>query len=297
MSPRWLLALALTLVGVGSVFAPACKGGERSKPATGVAAARIISLSPAITETLFALDAGERLVGVALRSDYPAEAQQLPTVGAGTSPDLEAIARLRPTLILSEETKILPAERLAPLAPTRLLPWLSPAEIVKSIRELGAIVDRRARAEELASTMERRFQAKPSSAAPRVLMLFVDQPGRVGPMYFAKPDSLHGAMLVAGGARNAVEEEVRGAPTLSIEGLLQLDPDAILLLVSADELSAETRAQFLADFRELSTLRAVRENRIRILNGNILYVTGPRVLLVIDKVAAALAEMGLVRSP
>lgn len=296
MKARWLLAILLVLVGAGAVFWLARQSAEPAPPSAG-GAARIVSLSPAITETLFALGEGERVVGVALRSDYPTEAQKRPSVGAGTSPDLEAIARLRPTLILSEDTKILPVERLAPLGPTRFLPWLTLPEIVKGIRELGALVGQPAKAEELASAMERRFRSKAGAAAPRVLMLFVDQPGRVGPMYFAKPGSLHDAMLAAGGGRNAIVEEVRGAPTLSVEGLLQLDPDAILLLVADDELSAATRAQFLADFRALTTLRAVRDDHIRILNGNILYVTGPRVVAVIDQVAAALAEMGLVSAP
>lgn len=307
MKARTLLALALILVGAGAVVllarhgstvarAPARAGGAAGDAgAAGPAAydtTRIVSLAPAITETLFALGKGDALVGVSLYSDYPVEAKRIASVGAGTSPDLEAIARLSPTLILGEETKILPVEKVAPLGRTRLLPWLTPAEIVRSVRELGAIVDRRAQAEEIASRMEQRFRAAPAASSPRVLMLFGDAPGRIGPMYFAKAGSLHDELLVAGGGRNAIEGEVQGAPTLSVEGLLRLDPDAILLLVADDELPAERRAQYLADFEALSTLRAVRERHVRVLHGSVLYVTGPRVLAVIDQVAAALRDMG-----
>lgn len=308
MRPRTLFAflipavLAVVVLAVrgAAVQSPASRAGAGAG-AGGAApaydAARIVSLAPAITETLFALGKGSSVVGVALYSDFPAEAKQLPSVGAGTNPDLEAIARLRPTLILGEATKILPAERLAPLGPTRLLPWLTPAEIVASVRELGAIVDSRAQADVIADEMERRWSAAPGPGAPRVLMLFADAPGKLGPMYFAKPGSLHEALLVAAGGRNAITGEVSGLPTLSVEGLLQLDPDAIILLVASDELSEATRAQFLADFAALETLRAVRERRVRVLHGSVLYVTGPRVIAVIDQVAAALRDMQLVPSP
>lgn len=293
--------LALVLVGAGAVLLLARHGAQVERaPGPGGSGARggydtrrIVSLAPAITETLFALGVGGSVVGVSLYSDYPAEAKQLPSVGAGTNPDLEAIARLEPTLILGEEMKILPAHKLAPLGPTKLLPWLTPAEIVAGVRALGDIVGRKAEAEALARRMEARWKVQPAANAPRVLMLFGDSPGQLGgPLYFAKPGSLHDALLVAGGGKNAVEGEVSGMPSMSVEGLLRLDPDAILLLVADDELGAEKRAQFLKDFDALATLRAVRERRVRVLHGSILYVTGPRVLAVIDQVAAALGEMG-----
>jgi ABC-type Fe3+-hydroxamate transport system substrate-binding protein len=310
MKARWIFALVLA--GAVAVVLLAWRGSQEARPAAPKAApaasarsaelaampvydpTRIVSLAPAITETLFALGKGDAIVGVAMYSDYPPEAKQLPHVGPGTNPELEAIARARPTLILGEETKILPASRLEALGPTRLLPWLTPAEIVRSVRELGAIVDRKVAAEKIAAEMERQWSVTPAADAPRVLMLFVDAPGRIGPMYFAKPGSLHEALLVAAGGRNAVEGEVSGLPSLSVEGLLRLDPDAIVLLTASDDLSAEARAQFLADFEELATLRAVKQKHVRVLSGSILYVTGPRVMAVIDQVRAALRDMGVV---
>jgi len=287
--------LAIVLIGACTFVAVwrwASNEGRLPEVAPG-APLRIVSLSPAITETLFALGVGDAVVGVTQRCDYPPEVGKIARVGAGTSPDLEAIARLRPTMILGEATLRLSADTLAPLAPAKLLPWLTADEIVRGVRELGALVDRRPEAEELAGRMERRWRAPPPANAARVLMLLADQPGRLGPIYFIKPGSLHDTLLAAAGARNAFEGTVRGVPTLSIEGILQLDPDAIVILVADDALTAETREAFLADFRTLPSLRAVRDNRVRVLNGNLLFVTGPRVLAVIDRVAAALRDMGL----
>lgn len=287
--------LAIVLIGACAFIAVwRCAANQGRLPAVVPGARpRIVSLSPAITETLFALGAGDAVVGVTTRCDYPPEAGKLARVGAGISPDLEAIARLRPTLILGEATLRLSAETLAPLAPTELLPWLTADEIVRGVRALGVLVDRRVAAGDLAGRMERRWRAPPAANAARVLMLLADKPGRLGPIYFVKPGSLHDTLLTAAGARNAYEGTVRGAPTLSLEGILQLDPDAIVILVADDELAPGTREAFIADFQALPSLRAVRDHRVRVLNGNILFVTGPRVLAVIDQVAAALRDMGL----
>jgi ABC-type Fe3+-hydroxamate transport system substrate-binding protein len=287
-----LVTVVVGACAFAAVWFGASRMGQLPEAAPG-ARPRIVSLSPAITETLFELGAGDSIVGVTLRSDYPPEAAKLPRVGAGTNPDLEKIVMLKPTMILGEVTLRLSEATLAPLAPTHLLRWLTASEIVRGVREIGALVDRRPQAEELAGRMERRLQAAPAADAPRVLMLFADQPGRLGPIYFAKPGSLHDTLLSAAGARNAVQGTVRGEPTLSLEEILRLDPDAIVILVGSNELSAETRDRFLADFRSLPSLRAVRNDRVRVLHGDILFVTGPRVLAVIDRVASALADMGL----
>ncbi|HWU88321.1 MAG TPA: helical backbone metal receptor [Kofleriaceae bacterium] len=287
--------LVMVLVGAcafAAVWLGASKMGRARETAAG-ARPRIVSLSPAITETLFALGVGDTVVGVTSRCDYPPEVAKIARVGAGTHPDMEAIARLEPTMILGEPTLRLSEEMLAPLAPTHLLPWLTASEIVRGVREIGALVDRRPEAEALAGRMERRWSVAPSANAPRVLMLLADQPGRVGPIYFVKPGSLHDTLLTAAGGRNAIEGTVRGVPTLSIEELLRLDPDAIVLLVANNELPPETRDRFVADFRSFPSLHAVRNDRVRVLHGDILFVTGPRVLAVIDRVADALRDMGL----
>jgi ABC-type hemin transport system substrate-binding protein len=78
---------------------------------------RIVSTSPSITETLFALGIGDRVVGVSQFYNYPPEVQKLPKVGSYISPDAEAIARLAPDLVVLEQNSSALAERLD-------LPWI-----------------------------------------------------------------------------------------------------------------------------------------------------------------------------
>jgi ABC-type Fe3+-hydroxamate transport system substrate-binding protein len=290
MRPRLVLAVVL-LGGCASLALLWWYVRVDRTPAPLARGPRIVSLSPAITETLFALGVGDLVVGVTLHCNYPPEAAKIARIGGGTNPDLEAIARLGPTVILGERTLRVTEQMLGPLAPTHLFPWLTPFEVTRGIREIGALVDRRSEAEAVASAMERRWRQTPLASAPRVVMVFADKPGRLGPMYFAKPGSLHDVMLGAAGARNAIEGPVRGAPILSVEELLRVNPDAIILLVATDDLSPEARDQYLADFEALPSLRAVREHRVRVLNGSILFATGPRSVAAIDRIAAALRDI------
>src|SRR3984957_21095933 len=91
--------LALTMI---AAFA-GCDGPSRTLRAES-GAQRIVSLAPAITETLFALGAGPQVVGVSQYCDYPPQVLKLPKIGTFLTPNIEAIAGLRPTLVIGLQT-------------------------------------------------------------------------------------------------------------------------------------------------------------------------------------------------
>ena len=109
---------------------------QKPRTAEGPQEGRLLSLAPTLTETLFAIGAGPRLVG---RSDYcrqPASAEALPSFGTALTPQLESIARLQPSRVLVQQTSQ-PVSDLTALAPVSQLPWSSVDEVVASIRRLG----------------------------------------------------------------------------------------------------------------------------------------------------------------
>jgi iron complex transport system substrate-binding protein len=73
---------------------------------------RIVSTAPSITETLFALGVGDRVVGVSRFCNYPPEVQKLPKVGSYIKPDVEAIARLLPDLVILQQSQSEQIDRL-----------------------------------------------------------------------------------------------------------------------------------------------------------------------------------------
>lgn len=263
-------------------------GCSRSPPPP--APDRIISLSPAITETLFAIGAGDRVIGVSDYCDYPPEALRLPKMGTGLTPNYEAIARHHPTLVIADHSKNAAVDALQALAPARFLDWLSLSDVVASTRELGRLSGHAAEAASLADRIEARLGRAPPPDAPRVLVVLGSDPEQMSEVWFIRSNSIHGAALAAAGAINAVPEDFRGTPSLSLEQVIARDPDQIIILVAADRLLPETEARYVAKWRALP-ISAARRGAVRVLHGKAIESNGPRILDLVEELSAALHEM------
>jgi ABC-type hemin transport system substrate-binding protein len=258
-------------------------------PADGVPA-RVVSLAPPLTEALYALGVGDRLVA---RSDWcalPPEVAALPSVGSGLAPDLEAIVALRPDRVLIERSVGSVESDVARVAPVTALPWLTEADLIAGVTELGAMFDRPDAARDLVERLDAALVAEPPASGPRVLLALHPAGLDRGEVWFLKRDSLHGAALHAAGARNAVERDVANAPVLSVEELLAVDPD-VVLIVAPFPVSDAHREALVAPWRALTPLRAARDGRIGVLGDPRLMTTGPSIVAFAPAVRAELARI------
>lgn len=270
MTRRLLLLLTAALL--------ACGGAPPTADST-----RLISLSPAITETLAALGARDRLVG---RSDWctePPEVRDLPALGSVLTPNLEQIAALLPATVLVDGSLSGQADKIRGLAPVEVLPWLTAGEVAASVRRLGTLSDRADAAEALA----RRFDALDRPADGPPVLVVMD--GDLREVWYLKRNSLHGAVLHAAGARNAIDRDEHGAPALSTEALLRLDPPTLIVLVPRT-LDDAGRAERIAAWSKLP-LAAAKNGRIGIVAGPLVMSTGPAVLDLADALRAELARL------
>ncbi|HYO93540.1 MAG TPA: helical backbone metal receptor [Polyangiaceae bacterium] len=284
----WLGASALCAVAL------ACRDAERQAPPKATAQ-RLVSLAPAVSETLFAIGAGPSVVAVSDYCDSPEEVQRLPRLGSSITPNYEAIARLSPTLILGESNASSRRRELEALAPTRLLPWLTLQEIAASVRELGHLTRRESSANALSASLLRRLDVPAPSSGPRVLLVLGGEGGDASDIWFIRRNSLHGAALHAAGARNAVDEDVHGPPQLSQERLLSLDPDAIVVLTRLPRNAAPTGvpAATSSPFQRFTTLRAVQQRRLAVLQAPEAFANDPRILRLVDLLRAQLVGLGV----
>jgi ABC-type Fe3+-hydroxamate transport system substrate-binding protein len=270
--------LGLTLAGP-AWFALGCNHPNQ-KAAARSGKQRLVSLSPSVTETLFAIGAGPELVGVSDYCNYPEEAKKLPRTGTALTPGYEAIVRLKPSLILCEGAASTPRRELSALGVTKFLPWLSLEDIVASTRLLGALTSHSEAAGQLAQKLWEGLAVAEAPSGPRVLAVLGETSGKLSEIYFIKQNSIHGAALRAAGARNAVVQEVPGVPRLSIEELLRLDPDAIIVLVGPTRGAedAPSEAQILREYQALEPLTARKNGRISVLRSDAVFSNGPRIL-------------------
>jgi iron complex transport system substrate-binding protein len=274
-SASWLALLAL--VGLAACSRSSAPGAAPAE------AKRIVSLGPATTEALYAVGAGDRVVGRSRYDDYPPEVAKVPAVG-GIEPDVEAILELHPDLVVGPS-----GHWSAGLAQTMhahgIATWFpeengSLAEVDALVVGVGTRAGHAADAARVVEALHAREAAVERAVAaapkPRVLVVVGTTPVvvAVGPASFADE------LLRRAGARNAVTAG-GGWPTLDMEHVVELDPDVVV-----DATVAETGGEthITPDATGWKGLRAVRE-------GHVVPLRDPRVLRPGPRVAEGLAVL------
>jgi iron complex transport system substrate-binding protein len=244
---------------------------------------RVVSLAPSITEILFAIGLGERVVGVTQYCDYPPEAQAKPKVGY-RHPNLEALVALQPDLVLAPR-EILRADVLGKLEQLQLPTYVLDAQTVDSIlahiQTLGRILGASAPADELTDRMRRQIEdirvRTSSLARPRVLYVLNSEPLiTVGPGSF-----IHQLIELAGGANIAARARV-AYPRLSMEAVLKEDPELLLFPTGRAEGIAEGEEQ---RWQRWATLSAVKLERFHRVPNDVLNRPGPRIIQGLEALA------------
>jgi iron complex transport system substrate-binding protein len=259
--------------------------------------ARIVSTSPSITETLFALGLGDRVVGVSAFCRFPPEVLRLPKVGTFLKPDAELIAGLRPDLVVVHELSTGIDRRLASLRiPFAVVDRGTLASVFSSIRQIATAAGAAARADALVADIERRLdgvrRAGSSALHPRVLFIIGRNPGTLTDLVAVGPGSyIHDLIEIAGGRNVLAIKGQPEYPRISMETVLRLDPDVIVDTVDMGETEAERRLRQPINERLWSgynTLTAVKTRRVHAATTDALVVPGPRVVDAADWVAALL---------
>jgi len=233
------LALALAL-GAGSAptatttttaDAPRWLGPKLKGPVR-----RVITLAPSLTETVLALGAGEKLVGVSRFDDRP-EVKALPRVGGFVDPSVESVVALKPDLVLAQPApgNQQPVEKMAELgAPVLLLPLHSVEQVLAAIRETGQALGRDAAAGALVERIQRaRALVRRRAGAlphPRVLFVYGFQP-----LVVTGPGSFADELLRDAGAVNAADQATTPYPVYSAESVLRARVDVVVNAAGAHE--------------------------------------------------------------
>ncbi len=287
MSSTCRQALRLVALLVVALVASACR---RPAPAAR-SGPRYVSLDAAMTETLFAIGAGPQVVARTPYCTHPPEVRALPSVGTILTPDFARLAEVRPTRIFGSAGPTSQGSQLSRIAPTTLLRWKTVDEVIAGVRSLGRITDHAANADALADQMQARLRPRVPSSPVRVLLAFANSPDLHGGVDFIQRNSITGAALEAAGGRNAVDHDVVGQPTLDLDRLRQLNPEAVLVILPRDGVGPEERARYLAAWSALSDLAAVRRGAVRVVDCEACLSVGPRIVRVVDTFEAALQSL------
>ena len=238
---------------------------------------RVVSLAPSITEIVFALDQGHRLQGVTTYSDFPPEAVKLPKVGSYVHLDLEKIVALKPDLCIAikDGNPRVIAQRLESLKiPVYAVDPNSLETIMKTVLEIGTLLNAKGRANQLVQNMDLRIQKVKSLVAkathrPRVFFQIGVTPiVSVGTRTF-----IHELIVKAGGTNLAAGPIPY--PRFSREKVLALSPEIIIITSMARSAIFE---KVKAEWEKWPNMPAVRNQRIYVENSNFFDRPTPRLL-------------------
>jgi iron complex transport system substrate-binding protein len=235
---------------------------------------RIVSIGPSNTEFLFALGAGDRVVGVDDFSDEPAAATKLDKVG-GVKVSLEKVVSLRPDLVLSVKFSDGTIERIAATGvPVLVVDPQGLGDVARTAILLGRAIG--ADGEALAAQIDRqvqtvKFAVAKASSKPRVFHE-VDASDPAKPFTVGPGSYIHDLIDIAGGI-NVAAGTGSAYPQLSLEELVRADPEVIVL----GDADYGTTAEQVAARSGWSGMTAVRTKRVFGINGSLVSRPGPRV--------------------
>lgn len=245
---------------------------------------RIVSLSPGNTEILFALSAGDRVVGVASYSDYPEDAKNKPSIGGYHAPDVEKILSLAPDLVIAMgevQVKYIQSLKRAGIVVVSVEPK-NMQEILDAIDIISAAIGEQERGVALRSELEHKLsevrRVTANSTSKRVFLEVWDSPLlTVGNKSF-----INDIINQAGGINVAAERNVDYTPC-DIETLYSYDPDAYVVISHSRNASRAFINK--ADFADMA---AVKNQQIAAINDDLLTRPGPRSFTGLVKLAEIL---------
>jgi iron complex transport system substrate-binding protein len=246
---------------------------------------RIVSTAPSITETLFALGLGDKVVGVSQFCNYPPEVQKLPKVGSYIKPDAEAIARLAPDMVVLEQSSHELTARLSMLHIAVIeVPHSTLEDIFAEIQIIGKAAGVPDHSASLVAQIKGSLDAIQSKAkampSPRVLMIVDRQQGTLNNLVAVGPDNYVNQILeIAGGTNVLAKRGVPQYPHISLETVLRENPDVIIDISGTQETEAARRASreaTLALWGQYKEMAAVRNGHVYAGTTDSLVVPGPR---------------------
>lgn len=252
---------------------------------------RIVSTAPSITELLYALGLGDNVVGVTRFCRYPPEARLKPKIGDYTSPNLEAIAALKPDLVIVQTNPVRLRERLTAVKLNVLeVNQENIAALYTSIQQVGAATGRDAQASRLVQDIRTHLEqvrARSARVPPQKVMFVVGRaPQRLDGIIVVGQASYLNEVIGLAGGTNVFRDARASYPAVSLEDVLARNPDVILdmgEMADTASVTAAQKASVVALWKRAPSLAAVRHDRVIPVASDIFVVPGPRIIQAADQ--------------
>jgi len=250
---------------------------------------RIVSLSPSITEILFALGKGDEIVGTSAFSLYPKEAQNIPVVGGYETPNLEKIIALKPTIVFGQSYIAPTLTKLHHFGiQTVALEFKTLKDIKTSIKTIAKEVY--ANDANLTKTIDDALlHAKKNSTPHSVMIVYGLHEDLRSGIYIAGKEIFFNDIIMACGHTNAYTSTLTAQPRLGYENVIALNPEQIIILHSRASNPNVNEQKALEAWHAIPT-EASKNNRITIVDEPYIHIPSHRVALSIERLCREMNE-------
>jgi iron complex transport system substrate-binding protein len=249
---------------------------------------RIITLAPDVTEIVYALDAGKRVVGTVEASDYPPEVIDVDKIG-GLPLNFERIVSLEADLVLgSNVTSTEEVNKLEELGQTVVMVYPSTGtssldQVYAGIRLVGQVIGASGKADALVVAMQQRVETLLAELPAR------DTPVRVffeldSGLYTVGPGALQSDLITLAGGASIAEDTGQAYPQLSAEAIIKADPEVILLA----DVKYGVTIESVAERPGWGDITAVRRGAVYAVDPDLSTRAGPRI---VDGLAAIIEAL------
>ena len=238
-------------------------------------AKRIVSLAPHVTETLFAAGAGDRVVGTVEYSDYPDAAKKLPRVGGYSRIDLEAVAALKPDLIIAWQSGNAAAhlDKLRALGfPLYLSQPNRIEDVASELERLGTLAGTSAVGNAAASQFRERLAGLQKRYGARPVVRTFYQIWKQPLMTIGRKQIITDVVRLCGGENVFASLETM-APTVTVEAVIAANPEAIIASGMG-----EARPEWLDDWKRWTSITAVARDNLFFVQPELIQRHTPRLL-------------------
>lgn len=247
---------------------------------------RVVSLVPGATQALYAIGAGDRVVGVSDFDDWPAAVRELPKIGGLVDPNLEAILGLRPDLAIVDPAHAALSRQLASAGiATYSYATADLAGVAGHLRRLGLAMGLETAGEraavEFEDGLERVRAATSALPRPRVILAFGRRPGSFAELWINGGDGFLAEILEIAGGDNVFADVERPSFKAGLEAVLSRVPD---IVIEAGEPGSEASARATRQWRSLPGFSEVRVVSVDL---NWMLIPGPR----LGEAAAEIARL------
>lgn len=245
---------------------------------------RVVSLSPSITEILFALNKGEDIVATSEFSLYPNEATALPKIGSYTNPNIEKIISYEPTLVIGQEfhKKSLQESKRFGIKSIELN--LKTVEAIKeSINKLSQALHVEQNAKRLIEDIDNALSSKKiKKSSHTVLIVYGLKEDLRSGVYVAGDNIFFNDIIEACGDTNAYKDSFISQPVLGYENIIALNPEQIIILHSKKSAPHVDVKRALQSWKNIPT-RASKNSRISVVDESYIHIPSHRVALTIKR--------------